>query len=310
MFFPKVLEKHAKICEKSASKRRKVFDSSRQRAAGTDIPTLKPLKPKAEPPKKPSNWRKKREDFLTAIKASRATAKAMKEGGPLPPPLPPMYDPDLIQCPYCQRRFNEAAAQGHIKFCRDQASRMGNKNKFGEGKKTPARMQFKAPPLVKKVNAAASTAPSASSRLPARSGLAQTTGNARTSKFDSHFTFSAARAAQKFHLVLPILAASKVSSATSARTNASGITSPASGVGMKSRVVGSGYGVARNPTPGRRPLNKKKQDDACITRDGADGSNDVGNGEIKNKSCHSCGSMYPIKSAKFCCECGTRRLCI
>ncbi|XP_077364541.1 zinc finger C2HC domain-containing protein 1A isoform X3 [Festucalex cinctus] len=280
MFFPKVLEKHAKICEKSASKRRKVFDSSRQRAAGTDIPTLKPLKPKAEPPKKPSNWRKKREDFLTAIKASRATAKAMKEGGPLPPPLPPMYDPDLIQCPYCQRRFNEAAAQGHIKFCRDQASRMGNKNKFGEGKKTPARMQFKAPPLVKKVNAAASTAPSASSRLPARSGLAQTT------------------------------AASKVSSATSARTNASGITSPASGVGMKSRVVGSGYGVARNPTPGRRPLNKKKQDDACITRDGADGSNDVGNGEIKNKSCHSCGSMYPIKSAKFCCECGTRRLCI
>lgn len=39
-------EKHTKICQKSATKRRKVFDSSRQRAEGTDIPTLKPIKPK------------------------------------------------------------------------------------------------------------------------------------------------------------------------------------------------------------------------------------------------------------------------
>lgn len=39
-------EKHAKICQKSATKKRKVFDSSRQRAEGTDIPVLKPIKPK------------------------------------------------------------------------------------------------------------------------------------------------------------------------------------------------------------------------------------------------------------------------
>lgn len=39
-------EKHAKICQKSATKRRKTFDSSRQRAEGTDIPVLKPIKPK------------------------------------------------------------------------------------------------------------------------------------------------------------------------------------------------------------------------------------------------------------------------
>lgn len=39
-------EKHSKICQKSTSKRRKVFDSSRQRAEGTDISTLKPIKPK------------------------------------------------------------------------------------------------------------------------------------------------------------------------------------------------------------------------------------------------------------------------
>lgn len=41
-----VQDRHAKICQKSATKKRKVFDSSRQRAEGTDIPTLKPIKQK------------------------------------------------------------------------------------------------------------------------------------------------------------------------------------------------------------------------------------------------------------------------
>lgn len=39
-------DRHVKICQKSAAKRRKVFDSSRQRAEGTDISVLKPMKPK------------------------------------------------------------------------------------------------------------------------------------------------------------------------------------------------------------------------------------------------------------------------
>lgn len=41
--------RHSVICQKATSKKRKVFDSSRQRAEGTDIPTLKPLKPKVWP---------------------------------------------------------------------------------------------------------------------------------------------------------------------------------------------------------------------------------------------------------------------
>lgn len=38
--------RHAVICENLANKKRKVFDSSRQRAEGTDISILKPMKPK------------------------------------------------------------------------------------------------------------------------------------------------------------------------------------------------------------------------------------------------------------------------
>uniref|UniRef100_A0A8C7ZM89 Zinc finger C2HC domain-containing protein 1A n=1 Tax=Oryzias sinensis TaxID=183150 RepID=A0A8C7ZM89_9TELE len=139
------LEKHAKICQKTATKKRKVFDSSRQRAEGTDIPVLKPIKPKVsgQPDQKQSNWRKKHEDFIATIRAAKSLTQVMKEGGPLPPPPPPSYDPDYIQCPYCQRRFNESAADRHIKFCQEQAARIPTKGKLGDPKKTPGRTQVK-----------------------------------------------------------------------------------------------------------------------------------------------------------------------
>ncbi|XP_028289384.1 zinc finger C2HC domain-containing protein 1A isoform X2 [Parambassis ranga] len=279
-FFPKVLEKHAKICQKSAAKRRKVFDSSRQRAEGTDISTLKPLKPKAEPPKKSSNWRKKHEDFIATIRAAKGINQVMKDGGPLPPPPPPSYDPDYIQCPYCQRRFNESAADRHIKFCQEQAARMPSKSKPGDVKKPPARTQYKPAPVKKATPPAASTIPSASSRLPQRSGIGQPTG----------------------------IPSSKVTSAGSVRSNVSGLTSPPSGVGSKTRAVSSGYGSVRNNQSGIG-LNKKKVD-GYISRDDVDGGNDVGNGGMKSKFCHACGTKYPVESAKFCCECGIRRMCI
>lgn len=46
---------------------------------------------------------------------------------------------DYIQCPYCQRRFNENAADRHINFCKEQAARISNKGKFSaEAKGKPA----------------------------------------------------------------------------------------------------------------------------------------------------------------------------
>ncbi|XP_044032612.1 zinc finger C2HC domain-containing protein 1A isoform X3 [Siniperca chuatsi] len=282
-FFPKVLEKHAKICQKSTTKRRKIFDSSRQRAEGTDIPTLKPIKPKAEPPKKPSNWRKKHEDFIATIRAAKVLTQVMKDGGPLPPPPPPTYDPDYVQCPFCQRRFNESAADRHIKFCQEKAARMPTKTKIGDAKKPPGRteVQLKPPASVKKANSpAVSTIPSASSRLPQRSGLGQPSG----------------------------IPSSKVSSAGSLRSNPSGLTSPPSGVGSKTRTVSSGLGSVRNTQSGIA-VNKKKVD-TCISRNNGDGGNEVGNGGMKSKFCHACGTKYPVESAKFCCECGVRRMCI
>ncbi|KAM3592929.1 uncharacterized protein V6R79_001945 [Siganus canaliculatus] len=284
------MEKHAKICQKSTTKKRKVFDSSRQRAEGTEISTLKPIKPKsqsssstvkAEPPKKPSSWRKKHEDFIATIRAAKSITQVIKDGGPLPPPPPPTYDPDYVQCPYCQRRFNENAADRHIKFCQEQAARMPNKGKQADTKKTPSRTQYKPPAVVKKATSpAVSTIPSASSRLPQRSGLGQPSG----------------------------IPSSKTSSAGIVRSNPSGLTSPPSGVGSKTRVVSSGYGSVRNASSGTA-LNKKKTD-THISRNDVDGVSEVGNGGLKSKFCHACGTKYPVESAKFCCECGVRRMCI
>ncbi|KAH0622356.1 hypothetical protein JD844_024593 [Phrynosoma platyrhinos] len=74
-------------------------------------------------PEKKSNWRQQHENFIAAIQAAKLATIAMKEGRPLPPPPPPTINPDYIQCPYCMRRFNEAAAERHINFCKEQAAR-------------------------------------------------------------------------------------------------------------------------------------------------------------------------------------------
>ncbi|KAM4606005.1 zinc finger C2HC domain-containing protein 1A isoform 2-T2 [Polymixia lowei] len=291
-FFPKVLKKHTPICQKAAAKRRKVFDSSRQRAEGTEISTVKPIKPKshssssekAEPPKKPSNWRRKHQDFIATIRAAKGLNQVIKEGGPLPPPPPPSYDPDYIQCPYCQRRFGENAADRHIKFCQEQAARMPNKGKLGDVKKTPGRTQYKPPTTVKKTNApAVSTIPSASSRLPQRSGSGQSTG----------------------------IPSSKTSSASSVRSIPSGLTSPPSGLGGKTRAVSSGYGSVKNTQSGVG-LNKRKVSnvDSYNSRNDAVSGSAENISAAKSKFCHACGTKFPIESAKFCCECGIRRMCI
>ncbi|XP_069007620.1 zinc finger C2HC domain-containing protein 1A isoform X1 [Embiotoca jacksoni] len=297
-FFPKVLDKHAKICKKSTTKKRKVFDSSRQRAEGTDISPLKPIKPKsqssaatekAEPPKKQSNWRKKHDDFIATIRAAKAVTQVLKDGGPLPPPPPPTYDPDYIQCPCCQRRFNESAADRHIKFCQEQHARMPNKSKLGDVKKPAGRPQGmqtamvtqKPPASGKKTSSpAVSTIPSAFSRLPQRSGVGQPTG----------------------------IPSTKASPAGSVKSNPSGLTSPPSGVGSKTRAGCSGYSSVRNTQSGIG-LNKNKVD-TYISRNDVDGGNEVGNSGIKSKFCYACGTKYPVESAKFCCECGVRRMCI
>lgn len=296
-FFPVALKKHGPICQKTATKKRKTFDSSRQRAEGTDIPTVKPLKPRPEPPKKPSNWRRKHEEFIATIRAAKGLDQALKEGGKLPPPLPPSYDPDYIQCPYCQRRFNENAADRHINFCKEQAARISNKGKFStdtKGKVT-SRTQYK-PPALKKSNSPGTTP--GSSRLPQPSGVSKTIGGVPSGKVSS----VSSSLGNKLQTLSP---------------SHKGIAAPHAGTNIKPRNS-TPPSLARNPASAVITSKRKTYAESYMARPDGDYISSFNGGNIKGnegnssghlpKFCHECGTKYPVEWAKFCCECGIRRM--
>ncbi|XP_053383239.1 zinc finger C2HC domain-containing protein 1A-like isoform X2 [Mercenaria mercenaria] len=121
-FNPESLVKHERVC--NPNKKVKVFDMAKQRV--TEDLSLKQIKAaqrkNVQAPK--SHWRQKHEEFVRNVRAARGAQKAIDEGLPLPPPPPPSENPDYIQCPYCNRRFNEKAAQRHIDFCKEQKKRL------------------------------------------------------------------------------------------------------------------------------------------------------------------------------------------
>ncbi|KAF5926339.1 hypothetical protein HPG69_011470 [Diceros bicornis minor] len=344
-FFPVALKKHGPICQKTATKKRKTFDSSRQRAEGTDIPTVRPLKPRPEPPKKPSNWRRKHEEFIATIRAAKGLDQALKEGGKLPPPPPPSYDPDYIQCPYCQRRFNENAADRHINFCKEQAARISNKGKFSTDTKgkAPSRTQYKAPAL-KKSNSPG-TASSGSSRLPQPSGSSKTVvgneihkitcvssgkvssvsssvGSKLQTLSPSHKGIAAPQVGKMDKLGPPLRTGRHVQRLYDSDTQSDSATKrhellPISKANIKPRNT-TPPSLARNPASGVLMSKRKTYTDSYIARPDGDYISSLNGGNIKGiegnssghlpKFCHECGTKYPVEWAKFCCECGVRRM--
>ncbi|MEE6508988.1 hypothetical protein FKM82_023685 [Ascaphus truei] len=304
-FFSATLKKHVPICQKSLSKKRKAFDSSRQRAEGTDISTVKPIKPRPEPPKKQSNWRRKHEEFIASIRAAKGIDQILKDGGELPPPPPPTYDPDYVQCQFCQRRFNQNAADRHISFCKEQSARISNKSKSGgdaKGKPAP-RTQIK-PPSVKKTNSPA-TVSSTSTRLPQPPNFGKPASGAPSGK----------------PAVSGGAAGNKLQSFSPAHKNST-VTSPQTGGTGKSRTPPS---MVRNPTSATAANKRKTYNAENYTRpegkagyDTGDYSKSMNGSRMKGcdgnvpgqltKFCHECGTKYPVQWAKFCCECGVRRM--
>ncbi|XP_076824150.1 uncharacterized protein LOC143470124 [Clavelina lepadiformis] len=154
-FSKESIHKHRQICQKTSQKR-PVFDSSKQRAF--EITDRKAKSKKATFSAKPttrgthSNWRQKHEDFIKTVRAAREVTAAIKEGRELPPPPPPTINPDYIQCPHCMRRFNENAAERHIKFCAEQQKRLVNKKNSPSNTnslaatRSSARQNYRPPP--------------------------------------------------------------------------------------------------------------------------------------------------------------------
>jgi len=119
------IEKHEEICLKTSQKKRKTFDMTKARVKGTDaasyVKNAAHLKAKEAKEQKKSDWRKKREEFINTLRAAKEAQRHLANGGNLKdlPPPPPMDTSDYIQCPHCNRRFSEAAAERHIPKCKD-----------------------------------------------------------------------------------------------------------------------------------------------------------------------------------------------
>uniref|UniRef100_A0A8C5D653 Zinc finger, C2HC-type containing 1A n=1 Tax=Gouania willdenowi TaxID=441366 RepID=A0A8C5D653_GOUWI len=283
-FSPQVWEKHTIICQKVTAKKRKVFDSRRQRLRGTEISVLKPTKTKGQISQKVMSKNHKNLNFT--IRAAKTVTAAMKDEKPLPPPPPPTNDPDYIQCPYCQRRFNESAADRHNKIYKEQHAQMPNKGKPGEAKNLAGSTTYKPPAATKKTNTPMiSRIPIAVFRIPQRSSIRPQSG----------------------------IPNPKASSAGSMRS--AGLTSPPSGAANKPQVMKrfstpasreqeENEISALKPTkpkaePPKKPSNWRKNH---ISSNNSNIANNI------SKYCHLCGTRYLVQLAKFCCKYGMRRM--
>ncbi|XP_039202769.1 zinc finger C2HC domain-containing protein 1B isoform X2 [Crotalus tigris] len=121
-FASEALARHNLICKKIFNKKRKPFNSLKQRLQGTDIPTVKKKPPTKNGLEKKSNWRQQHEDFISAIRAAKLATQAMKEGRPLPPPPPPSINPGKTRSFQKRTNFN--------KCCGDTTSKQIARDKY------------------------------------------------------------------------------------------------------------------------------------------------------------------------------------
>ncbi|XP_070156917.1 serine-rich adhesin for platelets isoform X2 [Polyergus mexicanus] len=113
---------HEKVCTKVVNMKRKKFDAMTFRIRGTELEPFAKKSLKKQETKKPqvkSDWRRKHEDFINTIRSAKQLQAYLAAGGSLKdlPPPPPSDTSDYIQCPHCNRKFNQAAAERHIPKC-------------------------------------------------------------------------------------------------------------------------------------------------------------------------------------------------
>ncbi|NXC28229.1 ZC21C protein, partial [Campylorhamphus procurvoides] len=118
------LEKHMSICGENQVSKRKVFDSSKARARGTELEQYQQWKnsrsAQSETPPRRNNWKQKHEALIQTVCQARQLQQLLAKGGKVSdlPPLPPMENPDYVACTYCGRQFAPRAAERHIPKCK------------------------------------------------------------------------------------------------------------------------------------------------------------------------------------------------
>eukprot|EP00744_Colponema_vietnamica_P009551 GILI01013569.1.p1 GENE.GILI01013569.1~~GILI01013569.1.p1 ORF type:complete len:364 (-),score=84.11 GILI01013569.1:205-1296(-) len=132
-FNPESIEKHKRVCKKVFKTKRKAFNAAARRMNPDAAQILRSKRPGAGAAsnsrggagggdkKKSNKWRLQSEAFRANIRAAREFNQAVAEGKDVSnfAPPPSIETEDMITCPTCGRRFNEAAGQRHIPKCKD-----------------------------------------------------------------------------------------------------------------------------------------------------------------------------------------------
>ncbi|NWT55511.1 ZC21C protein, partial [Erythrocercus mccallii] len=123
------LEKHMSICGKNQDSKRKVFDSRKARARGTELEQYQQWKssrsPQSKPPPRKNNWKQKHEALIRIMSQARQVQQTLPKGRKVSDlsPLPPTENPDYVACTYCRRKFAPQVAERHIPKCKNIKNR-------------------------------------------------------------------------------------------------------------------------------------------------------------------------------------------
>jgi len=290
------------------------MDIQKMRVAGTDIKLPAKSERVVEEKPKKSGWKEKHEEFVRNIQYAREAKAAEARGETIAPPPPSTKPSDHVECPTCGRSFNPNAAERHVKFCAEQAKRKpamttkaaaakekldkmkGFKSTFDKRKQQQQQQQQA--PARNAGGGRGGGAPQSrtlretenkSAPTPMRSGIP---GRYADKQVDDDWstpihTYHAKQSTPtkqstpEEHIVRP---EKKLLNNLNARLNG----------GPPSRKVSSARGPPAEPAPAR-----------------AGSGRGVFRGDPGSKNppyCYDCGYKYPVKTARFCCECGEPRL--
>nr|XP_034182118.1 uncharacterized protein LOC117605204 isoform X2 [Osmia lignaria] len=155
-FKPQSLEKHSKICERAANKKRKPFDSSKQRIQGTELAEFLPKQEKKRyvsedrlsKPAEPT-WKQNHDEFLRAIRAARneiTDFTMQKPCGTTVTSSAPTRSNEQGACPTCNRHFGVKAYDRHVAWCKDRIAHVPVSPATNIAKeRLEARMKYRAP---------------------------------------------------------------------------------------------------------------------------------------------------------------------
>ncbi|XP_077273910.1 uncharacterized protein LOC143903811 isoform X2 [Temnothorax americanus] len=152
-FMPESLEKHARICERAAAKKRKPFDSAKQRIQGTELAEFLPKQEvrrhHQDERTTRSSWKKTHDDFLRTIREARGEVMdSHKQCNSLTSSGAPTRANEKGTCPTCNRQFGIKAYDRHVAWCKDRVTRMPVSPATNLAKeRLEARMRYRAPTL-------------------------------------------------------------------------------------------------------------------------------------------------------------------